>query len=176
MKYRSYYICHHCTNYITINKTDIHRHLYSSRLCKSNNKYTLENAIYLSLNNKFYFDINEKIDKSNLIYYIENYDKNNKIEEHLNFIKNLDLSYNEENNKYICNLCKSEFVSKQLLKNHLYENKCEKVNKINNEIEENKIINNKKSLKNIEQKCINHNISLNKLEEILDDFISQNKS
>ncbi len=176
MKYRSYYICHHCTNYITINKTDIHRHLYSSRLCKSNNKYTLENAIYLSLNNKFYFDIDEKIDKSNLIYYIENYDKNNKIEEHLNFIKNLDLYYNEENDKYICNLCKSEFVSKQLLKNHLSENKCEKVNKINKEIKENKIINNKKSLKNIGQKCINYNIPLDKLEEILDNFISQNKS
>ena len=175
MKYRSYYICHYCTNYITINKTDIHRHLYSSRLCKSNDKYTLEDAIQLSLNNKFYFDINEKIDKNNLIYYIENYDKNNKIEEDLNFIKNLDLAYNEEKDKYICNICKSEFVSKQLLKNHLIENKCEKVNKINQTIKDNKIINYKKSLLNIEQKCNNHNIPLTKLEELLDNYISQNQ-
>ena len=61
-----------------------------------------------------------------------------------------------------------------MLKNHLSENKCEKINKINKTIEDNKIINYKKSFQNIEQKCINHNIPFDKLEKFIDNYISQN--
>ncbi len=174
MKYRSYYICHHCTNYFTINKTDITKHLNATRLCKKNNQYLFDEAYNLSLNHKFYFPLNEKIDKTKLNEYIQNYDKNNEIEQNVKNNKDLDLSYDEIKDKYVCVNCNNEFVSKQLLKHHLSENKCVKVNKINHEINENQNIHKKVIFENIEKKCITYHISFHQLEQILDNYISQN--
>ncbi len=180
MKYKTYYICHHCINFITHNKNDLTRHFQSKKTCKKNYNYNFEDAIKISENRKYYLDKDEIIDKKNILNYIKIYENSNN--------DDLIIQYNTEKNelfnhlfdniknKYVCNDCKSEFVSKQLIEHHLlYKDKCNKAYILHNEYyklknkEEKKVI-----FENIEKKCITHHISFHQLEQILDNYISEN--
>jgi hypothetical protein len=142
--YKTYYICHHCANYITFNKSDIVKHYSNLSKCDSVNKYNYEDAYHLSLERKFYLNKDE-INKEEFINLIVNYSdldiiqkkkeikelhKNNKINEIINKIY-----YLKDTNKYKCTDCLSEFRSKKSIEKHLLnKSKCNEIIKVNNEI------------------------------------------
>jgi hypothetical protein len=167
MLYKTYYICHHCVNFITSNKFDLKRHFQNKSTCKSNSKYEYEEAIKISENKKIYLKKDEVIDRNNLSIYINETEET--YEEEINHDDFMNYFYNEETQKYKCNDCLCEFSSKQLIENHLlHKKKCKKVRKINEEIQKEKI-------NSIIQKCELNHIDLNTLHNVIDNYIISKK-
>ncbi len=77
---KSYYICHHCCNYCTYNKTDMKRHQEKKNRCLCNNTLNnFDDACVLTLGKRYIFDKNiqiDNLDKSDLLYIVTNYNDN----------------------------------------------------------------------------------------------------
>jgi hypothetical protein len=184
--YKTYYICHHCANYITFNKSDIVKHYNKLSKCDSINQYTYEDAYHLSLERKFYLNKDE-LHKDNLVDLVLNYselDINTKKKEikNLNKIKKLKeisekIFFIKDKNKYKCTDCLCEFTTKKDINEHLLnQSNCEKVKSDENNTNKNtykKII--KNSYNNIIHKCISENISLQDLELIINNYLDEKK-
>jgi hypothetical protein len=135
---KSYYICHYCFIYITINKSDIKKHFNKKKKCKCLTTTSYEDCKNLSINKKFIcnFDI-DNLSQSDLQYICIHYNdlenmidlnyKNIALKEILK--KNINLS-NEiketENNKNICQILDKEIENdKNYINNfdNIYYNK-----------------------------------------------------
>ncbi len=149
--YKTYYICHHCANYITFNKSDIIKHYSNLSKCDSMNQYNYEDAYHLSLKRKFYLN-KDQINKNELIKFVTNFSDEEIIKQkmeikNLNKIKKLKeienkIYYVKDINKYKCIDCLSEFRSKNSIEKHLLnKSKCNEIMNLNNEILKNKINN-----------------------------------
>ncbi len=146
--HKTYYICHHCMEYITFNKSDMRKHYNAFMKCNSKDVYTYEEAYELSMKHGFYLEMSkvDQLDYSSLIYEysaeenekkkreIKEYIKQTKIEEIKT--KNPDsILYISELNKYKCKRCLSEFNNMERANQHLIkQNICDKKYKINHQI------------------------------------------
>ncbi len=111
-KYKTYYICHYCIDYKTINLKDIKKHVNRKNKCKCCTLLSFEQASLLSVTKKFIFtfNINELI-KDDLIFIITNYCeqknmiyKNFKQDIFNNLLKNITNNINPlENNNLLYN-------------------------------------------------------------------------
>ncbi len=174
MKYKSYYICHRCCNYISVNKSDIEKHFRINKVCESKSNMSFEEEYILSISRKYYINKDEEIDKSKLINYIKKYNENNEIEKNINVNNSLNILYDDKINKYKCIDCKCEFKSKQQLKKHLLnKNKCNIISKLQNELND---VETKILFEKIKQKCIENNISFEDLDIIINNYVKDNSN
>ncbi len=146
--YKTYYICHHCANYISFNKSDIEKHYQNLTRCKSMDLYLYDEAHELSVSRKFYLE-KESINNLNLHQIIMNYSEDNMIQKKkeikelskkIIIDKSIDLIlFIPEIKKYKCKKCLSEFKNKKIAENHLLNyQQCEKISIINKKIIQNK--------------------------------------
>ncbi len=158
---RSYFICHYCCDYATVNKSDMISHLNKKKKCQCNSICSYEDAIILSSTKKYIFDFEIKhLSLDDYIYITTHYnDEINRIDK--NFKKNKkniesdcnsnelilkpyipstktknnyeNVFYDEEKKVYICGYCKSSFTYLHNLNRHVNASSCEN-RKIKNEI------------------------------------------
>ncbi len=159
-----YYICHYCVDYKTQNRKDMVKHVNRKINCKCNNPIlSYEDAKLLTLSKRFYFHINiDELMRNELLFIINHYcnqenhiysnyknilysviQNTNKQDSHKHKSEELDefdkLYFNIEKNKYICDKCESEYISKQNMLKHLNNKKsCEYKQNIKKVIHESK--------------------------------------
>ncbi len=174
MIYKTYYICHHCVNYITSNKNDLARHFKIKEKCKHKYKYNYEESEEISTSRKYYIKKDEIIKKDNLLSYIEIYEKDESIKQDEIIKSNNNIInkyfYNHEKKVYCCTDCFGEFVSKQNFEIHLMnKDKCDKAYFLHQELNKMKLKIEDEEKKNkveyILNKCNEKNISFEKIEE-----------
>ncbi len=187
MYYKTYYICHHCVNFVTHNKNDLSRHFKIKEKCNKIHKYSYEESELLSKSRKFYIKKDENILKSNLIHYIDIYEKNEignddiiiKSKYEKDKILNNYL-IDKNNNIYKCNECLNEFNSKKQIENHLLnKEKCNKFYLLQSEFNKIKLKKEENLKENIfnsiEEKCNKYNLSLEKVNDIIDFYFQFKK-
>jgi hypothetical protein len=163
-----FYICHYCIDHRTPNRKDMIKHLNRKNNCKCNNPIvSYETAKLLTLSKKYYFHINiNELMRNDLLFIINHYcyeenhiydnyyqsimnninsnkkeeikeeEENDEKEEDDEFKK---MYYNKEKNKYVCDKCNSEYISKQNMLKHLNNKKaCKYKQNINQVINESK--------------------------------------
>ncbi len=158
MKENTFYICNYCTDYKTIYKSDMKKHLTKKNKCKAySEKYSFEEAYNISMCKRYTFSFNiDQLNKKDFAFIVYNYTNiYNKINENftnseLIIQNNKEIINNEEEidnetiknkQKFICPNCNKEYSSKQnLVKHSQNKSLCEynqKYNKILNQSIEN---------------------------------------
>ncbi len=135
MTYNTYYICHHCADFITTKKFDLVRHLTKQKKCSSYNDSFFNESIFketakLSENKKFYFKKEDiiNINKNELIKYVEESIKEatNKPDT-INLNKlNVDSNLNHELNHELNHLSEIVKINKEEFEFYFFDEKIQR--------------------------------------------------
>jgi hypothetical protein len=143
VKSKTYYICHYCVDYITVNLKDIKKHVNRKNKCKCSTLLSFDEASLLSINKKFIFLFdNCELIRDDYIFIVKNYTNNKNIikkdfKNIENYQNNIEEKNEEDNNnndeeKYIQ---LNELISNDLTNNDLTNNDLTNNDLCNNDID-----------------------------------------